>query len=301
MSDGDPMFDPNFEEPTQSQEPEAETGSPDLPTESVRPAPADPQDPEAETQELEGEGENEPLLAGKFTSVEDLERGFQDSERDRERAAQARQLAEEKARWLEEQAQRYGPQQPAVDPFQEEREALKDAGYDDKLVNTILGLAEKAAAAKVPSELQSNLAPLMNSAAARQGLTLQESQQLDGLLQGDPEFATVYNRAVLTDPEQAREYAKMRMRIDDTITQARSSSDAIKAQRSQAKRDGAAIPRRTSQGRETPTKSQDKAAREERLDKLFQNAQAGGDTNSLARELFSGLEIWDESGRRRLK
>lgn len=307
MSDRDPMFDASFDalQDAEPQEPEAEPESPDLPTEpSLDYEPEEPEpdeEPEGEPEEPEGEGDDEPLLAGKYKSVEDLERGFNDSARDLELARAARQLAEEKARWLEEQTKRYGQPQPTEDPFKAEREALKDAGYDDKLVDTILGLAEKAAAAKVPSELQTSLSPLFNSAAARQGFSLQQQQKLDQLLASDPEFANVYNRAVMTDPEQAKQFAQMRMKIDETIEQARASSDAIKAKRKQAKKDGTSVPRRTSQGRETPNKSQQAQAREERLDKLFKSAQRTGDTNPLARELFSGLEIWDESGRRRLK
>ncbi len=269
-------------------EPDAPQPDPDAPAPDAEPA-AEPTEPDAEPE----------LLAGKYKTAEDLVDAYKHSDAEIQRLQNEQRMSQERERLLLERLPTATPSEP-TDPYAAEREALEAAGLDANAIQALTTLAEAAAAAKAPETVDSMLSPLLNNAAAREGLSLEERGFADQALESDQQFKERYNQALSLDPGFARGMLEDRVKLAQ-LTQAAVNEDAkIKAER-EGKRTDATVPaRRTSQNLNPKQPAEEAEARRKALLELGAQVRDGGDPNDFAQEALRGLEIIDENGRRKL-
>lgn len=273
----------------------------DQPIHDQEPAPTDqPTEgqpaPEGEPQG-QPEGEPDRRYAGKYTSVEELERGYSEAQKrlNQLQDEARRQREEQRLRELIQQQQTQAAPATPEDPYAEDRKYLREKEVDEGVIEAIIRLSERAGRSGVPAEVQRGLAPLVNGMASLRGMPYDQQMQVQRLLAEDPNFAQRFERVASVDPEGARYIAEGALQLHQAVAGARDADRDVKAQR-EANRKTAALPTEKST-REAPQTSQAQTQRrQEALDEALKSYMQTGDLQRFSREGLPPVRMWTDEG-----
>lgn len=225
-------------------------------------------------------------FAGKYESVDDLEKGYSESTQEglRLKAQLDQAIAENRALKLAGQSRQNDP-----DP---DLAALEEAGIDTAVLNRAI---QKIATGTATGRVEEALAPLFNAAQAQQRIPADLQQKANALLASDPEVSATY-QALLSSPERAANYLTREVRFHDAEAGMHEEDARVKAERQEKRRDAALPAAAQGSGRGEDHEAAESSEREAAQRKsLLERAQrAGGINKAIASEFFRGkLKVID--------
>jgi len=232
-------------------------------------------------------GEPAELLAGKYESVEELERGYKEQSGGYQRLQDDLRREREEKRQLLAQRQP-APAEPVVDPLAGPKERLEEAGLSPQ---DIVDITVEAARAEAVAEMQKQLAPAANAAVAIGAVDADLQPQAQRFLQDNPDVNEDYQRLLQMDGQSAGKYLNSVLKLNALEADAAAIDADVKADRADKRKHAGTISRRSDSRASKSTKS-DQAAREEKLKGLAERASRG-DARGYASELFDNVKpIW---------